>query len=620
MEMPLFPGSKEGQRYVVCSRRGWRSRTCATVLLARRYFHARLKLAFECFALTATGVAFLGHAPMLDGAADRADPPTRDHTHDISTADDAHQMLPAQHRHTLEAITGEKLCHLVDGCLLGDTDYATRHDVSYRLAGLTDDIGLRDNAYHPPFVVEHRGATDVIVRQEPCCILQRYLGGYGDHLVGHDVSGMHCVLLRWANDRHTAAMGHTGVVAVDDALRDIVARGGSHAASLVPRLFCGGRAMYTGQRTAETRSASQRPTCRPGRSTMYSRNGGQPMETQWMPSRDLYDAIQPPNDDRLGVLSGTAPIVRAARFVRLDGEALTALARRWAHAPWPDQAGLDALHFNDGTERTANWVLLLDALNFCFWGEPGLPRWRVEWHGQTFDGYVALAAALSRAVEEGRPLWDATYLAELAHDDLAEILRPVTGSPEIPLFGARLANAREVGCVLLARYQGQFARAHEAASSSAVSLVLLLAREFSSFADIVEWRGTRVPFLKRAQICVADLNAAFHGQQWGAFDDLEALTAFADYKLPQLLRSQGVLIYTPELAAKIDAYQPISAGSDEEIEIRAATIWAVELLRRSLNQWGIVRSASAIDYRLWAESQIHTANERPYHRTRTIYY
>lgn len=344
------------------------------------------------------------------------------------------------------------------------------------------------------------------------------------------------------------------------------------------------------------------------------------METPSIRPGDLYSAIQPPNDDRLGVLSATAPVVRAARFVRLDGAALATLAWRWAGAPWPEQAGLDELHFSDGTERTANWVLVLDALNFCFWGEPGQPRWRVEWRGQTLDGYAALAAALSRALEEGHPLWDAAYLAGLTHDDLAEILRPIVRSPEIPLFEARLANVREVGRVLLTRYEGEFAHAYEAAGGSAVSLALLLAREFSSFADVAEWRGARVPFLKRAQICVADLNAAFHGQQWGAFDDLFALTAFADYKLPQLLRSQNVLVYVPDLAAKIDTFAPILSGSDEEIEIRAATVWAVELLRRVLDEYGISRAASAIDYRLWAESQVHTAGEHPYHRTRTIYY
>ena len=52
----------------------------------------------------------------------------------------------------------------------------------------------------------------------------------------------------------------------------------------------------------------------------------------------------------------------------------------------------------------------------------------------------------------------------------------------------------------------------------------------------------------------------------------------------------------------------------------AATVWAVELLRRALATHGIQRTPAAIDYRLWAESQTKTPDERPYHRTRTMYY
>jgi hypothetical protein len=337
-------------------------------------------------------------------------------------------------------------------------------------------------------------------------------------------------------------------------------------------------------------------------------------------STSEHTAISPPADDRLGVLTGTAPVVRAARLVRLDRRALEAVAARWAEQPWPEEAGLDALHFRDGTERTANWVLLLDALNFCFWGEPGQPRWRVERRGEILDGYNALAAALTRAVEEGRPLWDAAYLAQLSADELEVILRPVAGSPAIPLFEARLANAREAGRVLLDSYSGQMANVYAAAGGSAATLALLLAREFPSFADVSQWGEHRVPFLKRAQICVADLHAAFDGRHWGAFMDLDALTAFADYKLPQLLRHERALVYAPALAAEVDSYMPIAAGSEAESEIRAATVWAVELLRRALAKHGIRRPASAIDYRLWAESQTATPQARPYHRTRTIYY
>lgn len=334
----------------------------------------------------------------------------------------------------------------------------------------------------------------------------------------------------------------------------------------------------------------------------------------------MANAVAPPANDRLGVLTATAEVVQAAQLVRLEPAAIEALASRWAADPWPEQAGLDAYHFSDGTWRTANWVLLLDALNFCFWGEAGQPRWRVAWHGETLDGYNALAAALTRAVEDQRPLWDAWYLAALTADELAEILRPIPDSPPIPLFDARLANAREVGQVLLARYGGQFTHAYEEAAGSAVSLALLLARNFSSFADIAVWRGLSVPFLKRAQICIADLHTAFYGEQWGSFADLDQLTAFADYKLPQLLRRVGALTYTPILARQVDAYTLIPPGSEPEVEIRAATVWAVELLRRALARHGVVQPASAIDYRLWLESQAKPASERPYHRTRTIYY
>ncbi|HST88227.1 MAG TPA: queuosine salvage family protein [Ktedonobacterales bacterium] len=338
------------------------------------------------------------------------------------------------------------------------------------------------------------------------------------------------------------------------------------------------------------------------------------------PDPDIPAIVTLPAQDRLGVLSATADVVRATRLVRLDHGALDGLAARWARDPWPEQAGLDALHFTDGTPRTANWVLLLDALNFCFWPDVGAPRWRVEWRGDSYDGYAALAAALTHAVEQGRPLWDATYLAQIDDDDLRDILRYPPEAAEIPLFEARLANVREVGRVLCATYGAQFTNAIESVSGSAVALAWLLAREFPSFHDVTHWRGQPIPFLKRAQICVADLNAAFGGVSWGAFTDLDQLTAFADYKLPQLLRRAGALVYAPELAARVDAYAPIAAGSEEEIAIRAATVWAVELLRRALAERDIQRTPAAIDYRLWAESQAKAPDERPYHRTRTMYY
>ncbi len=325
-------------------------------------------------------------------------------------------------------------------------------------------------------------------------------------------------------------------------------------------------------------------------------------------------------DDPLSVLRSTLPVVKLARQVHLDLERIDVLAACWAAEGWHVPEWYEALHFNDGTERTLNWMLLTDAMNFCFWADPGQPRWAVEYRGKRYEGYFAEAASLMRAIDEGRPLWDAAYLANLSAEELHAIFRPVPGVSAIPLFAERLANAREVGRVLLEKYGGQFAHAVEAAGGDAVALARLIIQDFSSFNDVASYNGAEVRFYKRAQLCVADIHGTFGGQRWGKFTNLDQLTVFADYKVPQVLRREGIIIYAPELAERIDRLELLPAGSPAEVEIRAATVWAGELLRRALSARGIQARASEIDYRLWVTGQTPSPSDRPYHRTRTIYY
>jgi hypothetical protein len=74
------------------------------------------------------------------------------------------------------------------------------------------------------------------------------------------------------------------------------------------------------------------------------------------------------------------------------------------------------------------------------------------------------------------------------------------------------------------------------------------------------------------------------------------------------------------LAERIARRELLLAGSDEEIEIRAATIWGVELLRRALAARGRDVTASEIDWLLWQAGQQLPAGTEPYHRTLTIFY
>jgi len=333
---------------------------------------------------------------------------------------------------------------------------------------------------------------------------------------------------------------------------------------------------------------------------------------------DLY-SLDGPDDP--GVLSSTREVVERGEHVWIDRDALGLLSYKWARNVGTDGSSdvftwYDRYHFHDGTERTLNWLLLLDALNFCFWAEKGQSRWRIEYQGEVLDGYWAEAASLTRAAEEGIPLWDAEYLSNVSGKEVAHIFR---GEHTIPLFEQRLQHMHEVGQVLLERFDGQFVHAIEQANGSAVRLALLLAEHFPSFHDVATYRKREVRFLKRAQICVADIYGSFGGKGWGAFSDFDRLTAFADYKLPQVLRHFSVLEYDPMLAERIDNQELLDPGSEEEVELRAATIWACELLRREMASHNRPMSAAAIDQRLWLLGQ-HTLELRPYHRVRTIYY
>jgi hypothetical protein len=142
---------------------------------------------------------------------------------------------------------------------------------------------------------------------------------------------------------------------------------------------------------------------------------------------------------------------------------------------------------------------------------------------------------------------------------------------------------------------------------------------------------------KRAQIFAADVWAAYGRRvcnsstttttttgsepPLAAFYDTESLTMFADYRVPQILRARGVLVYAPALAAAVDAREEVAYGSEEEVEIRAATVQAVERLREALAAlgWPGVKSV-VLDWLLWQEGEQQKDVVAPHHRTYTVFY
>ena len=109
----------------------------------------------------------------------------------------------------------------------------------------------------------------------------------------------------------------------------------------------------------------------------------------------------------------------------------------------------------------------------------------------------------------------------------------------------------------------------ESSSRSASQLVNTLASSFSCFNDTHSFSSkSSLRILKRAQIFVADIWAAFDGQDIGEFSDIDSITMFADYRIPQILNTLGCLWYSPALESKIRKKEMIEAGGSLEMQMR----------------------------------------------------
>ncbi|EMC91758.1 hypothetical protein BAUCODRAFT_152140 [Baudoinia panamericana UAMH 10762] len=164
------------------------------------------------------------------------------------------------------------------------------------------------------------------------------------------------------------------------------------------------------------------------------------------------------------------------------------------------------------------------------------------------------------------------------------------------------------------------------ADRSAGKLVNLLARHFACFCDETQFHGRKVRFFKRAQIFGADLWAAFNGAGYGEFQDIDTLTMFADYRVPQMLYTLGVLSYSPSLLYHIRDGKQIPPGHSWEVQLRGCSIWAVELIRCEILRLQPQAAVNAvlIDFFLYDLTKERERTEGqlsiPHHRTRSIWY
>ncbi|HIF94796.1 MAG TPA: hypothetical protein EYQ60_16980 [Myxococcales bacterium] len=312
-----------------------------------------------------------------------------------------------------------------------------------------------------------------------------------------------------------------------------------------------------------------------------------------------------------------AEVTRRATSVSIDDVGLHRFAERLASDP---SAGvnLDPARDveGDGYELLA-FLVALDAINF---GSGWFPLLRKK---DRMSGYRTIAAACRKRFEsEGA--WSGEALRATTPESMAELLGQDFDSRSkdqgvSELMGLYARAWRDLGDWLAEEHVDRFDHFVEAADYSAERMVLDLAK-MPFYQDVAGYAELEVPFYKRAQITVADLNLAFGSGRFGRFHDLDQLTLFADNLVPHVLRCEGVLVYARDLEAKIESEALLVVGTRVEVEIRAVALEAVERLVDALERLGSSTTAYELDGRLWNAGQAPEIKARPRHRARSTYY
>jgi hypothetical protein len=277
-------------------------------------------------------------------------------------------------------------------------------------------------------------------------------------------------------------------------------------------------------------------------------------------------------------------IAASATHVRIDVEALSALDPGEAPALDADR------HYLEGAaEDVADYILVLDSINF------GSGWFQTLRKRPGMSGYFTVASSLTDFWRSSGG-WPVDELGALTAADVARVLGQDAEHELMILYAEAL---RDLGRFLAGRRALHLVRD---ARGSAERLAATLAAGMPFFDDLGFW--------KRAQIAANDLALAGVAE----FRDLDRLTIFADNLVPHVLRVDGVLVYEPGLAARIDAGELLPPGAEER-ELRGCAVHACELLSERLGM-----PAREIDTALWTKGQAPRYKAVPRHRTRTVFY
>ena len=322
------------------------------------------------------------------------------------------------------------------------------------------------------------------------------------------------------------------------------------------------------------------------------------------------------------VLSSVAAVIDRTEHVRTSLAEIERVAEWMAFESFAAPSGGPAGPFDwgDDPDRVIDATMVKATLDFAFTDFSSGVKFEVDYQGRRWSDSEAMFACLHQALVAGVPVLDGEYLAAVTRDDLDRIFA-ATSRCRCSRSGRR-SSTRSAPSWCVTTAPASITSFADALRSCTPGERASWNVSWSSSPGLPTTASTTVPGgLPQARPTRVVVVASGGGERGGfVLRDLGAMTAFADYIVPVALRVMRVLEYTPDLEERIAAGVEIPRDSDEEIEIRAHSLYATALLTDAINQrrpddHQLV--IPQIDFRLWSA---YHATTHPHHLTRTVMY
>lgn len=260
--------------------------------------------------------------------------------------------------------------------------------------------------------------------------------------------------------------------------------------------------------------------------------------------------------------------------------------------------------FDMSIDKVINFMLIFEAIDYCFWGET---KWTIETDEGNKDGSDALLYALLNYVKRKEKV-------DFSNVSFLEFSNILKGNVDIPFLKERYDTVLSISNIVNEKMDGNFYNYIKDIKRD-IELFDVIINNFSSFTDIRDYDGKKIYFYKLAQLLTSDI---LHIREYveGIKVDYSHLVGCADYKIPQTLRALGILEYNLELSQIVDNRQLIDVNSMYEVEIRANMIVVVSYISSKL---GNVYSIDINDYLFLAAKSVK-AIAKPYHLCRNRNY